>query len=156
MKNKYDIKDITEFPKENVLNMQPFLEKNDKEMFYKYLDKISVYFEFGSGGSTYQASIRQNITKIYSVESDKTWHYKLQKCITNNKITYIFNEMNTQPNTLGRPGPNSTKKQKISYSNQILNLTENEQTNIDLILIDGRFRVSCCLKCFNVWWVVIY
>lgn len=32
-------------------------------MFYKYLDNI--YFEYGSGGSTYQASIRKNIKTIY-------------------------------------------------------------------------------------------
>ena len=37
-------------------------------MFYKYLNNTSVYFEYGSGGSTYQASTRKNIKKIYSVE----------------------------------------------------------------------------------------
>jgi hypothetical protein len=51
--------------------MLPHLAKNDEIMFYKYLDKINVYFEYGSGGSTYQASIRDNIVKVYSVESDK-------------------------------------------------------------------------------------
>ena len=48
--------------------MNPHLSKNDKKMFYKYLDKANVYFEYGSGGSTYQASIKNNIKKIYSVE----------------------------------------------------------------------------------------
>ena len=38
----------------------------------------------------------------------------------------------------------------INYSNQILLLDPNEIQKIDLILIDGRFRVACCLKCFNV------
>jgi hypothetical protein len=47
------------------------VRKNDKEMFYKHLDNSKIYFEYGSGGSTYQASIRNNIIKIYSVESDK-------------------------------------------------------------------------------------
>ena len=54
--------------------MEPSLSKNDKQMFYKYVDKSKVYFEYGSGGSTYQASIRNNINKIYYVESDKEWH----------------------------------------------------------------------------------
>ena len=43
--------------------MEPHLDKNDKNMFYKYLDNATVYFEYGSGGSTYQASIRNNILK---------------------------------------------------------------------------------------------
>jgi hypothetical protein len=36
--------------------MEPHLSTNDKKLFYKYLDIIKVYFEYGSGGSTYQAS----------------------------------------------------------------------------------------------------
>lgn len=39
--------------------MEPQLSKNDKKLFYKYLDNVNVYFEYGSGGSTYQASIRK-------------------------------------------------------------------------------------------------
>ncbi len=71
-------------------------------MFYRYLDKSTVYFEYGSGGSTYQANLRPNIQKIYSVESDKTWMNKLNSVIKNNtKITYIYNEMGTIPNTWG-------------------------------------------------------
>ena len=54
--------------------MEPWLNINDKIMFYKYLNKTTNYFEYGSGGSTYQANIRNNIKKIYSVESDKDWH----------------------------------------------------------------------------------
>ena len=67
--------------------MEPLLAINDKQMFYKYLDNSKIYFEYGSGGSTYQASIRNNITKIYSVESDKEWQNILQQkvrqvCVT--------------------------------------------------------------------------
>lgn len=130
--------------------MEPSLAINDKQMFYKYLDNSKIYFEYGSGGSTYQASIRNNIIKIYSVESDKEWHDTLKKNITRNNVTYFFNDMNVLPNTLGYPGPKSTHTQHINYSNYIVKLTLEEQQSIDLILIDGRFRVACCLKCFDV------
>ena len=50
-------------------------------MYYKYLDKAKIYFEYGSGGSTYQASIRDNIKKIYCVESDLNWLNKLKENI---------------------------------------------------------------------------
>ena len=83
--------------------MEPHLYKNDKEMFYKYLKNpnIKIYFEFGSGGSTYQASILDNIKNIYSVESDVMWQTKLKQIITNPNVKYTFNEMDTKPNTWG-------------------------------------------------------
>ena len=130
--------------------MEPFLSKNDKNLFYKYLDNINVYFEYGSGGSTYQASIRKNIKTIYSMESDITWQKKLNEIIKNPNINYIYNEMDTKPNTWGNPGKNATNIQKINYSNQITKLSKEEQNSIDLVLIDGRFRVACCLKCYDI------
>ena len=130
--------------------MEPHLSNSDKKLFYKYLDNINVYFEYGSGGSTYQASIRKNIKHIYSVESDNIWQKKLKKIITNHNIDYIFNEMDTQLNNWGYSGKNATNIQKINYSNQMTKLSKEEQDSIDLILIDGRFRVACCLKCYDI------
>lgn len=130
--------------------MEPWFKINDKQMFYNYLNKSKIYFEYGSGGSTYQASIRNNISKIYSVESDLNWCKIIKKIIKSNNITYFYNEMNTIPNNWGYPGKNSTPIQHQNYSNYIINLTKEEQNNIDFILIDGRFRVACCLKCFDV------
>jgi hypothetical protein len=130
--------------------MKPHLANNDLKMFYKYLNKSTNYFEYGSGGSTYQASIRTNIQKIYSVESDRDWHLKLKNIFKNkNNIHFIYNEMDTKPNTWGNPGPKSNKTQWINYSNYITLLDEESKKKIDLVMIDGRFRVACCLKCFS-------
>ena len=131
--------------------MEPHLAKNDKIIIYKYLNNAKVYFEYGSGGSTYQAGIRNNILKIYSVESDKVWYDKLKKIlIKNTNIQYIYNEMNSMPNNWGNPGPNSTQEQRINYSEHIKLISKDEQKNVDLVFIDGRFRVACCLKCFDI------
>ena len=127
-------------------NLEPLFSENDKVMFYKYLDKATTYFEYGSGGSTYQASLRQNILTIYSVESDLEWYNKLKKIVKGDNIKLIYNEMGTLPNTYGNPGPTSTNAQRINYSEQIKLITG----SIDFILIDGRFRVACCLKCFDI------
>lgn len=43
--------------------MEPHLAPNDKKMFYKYLNKATFYFEYGSGGSTYKASTIRKIKK---------------------------------------------------------------------------------------------
>jgi len=131
--------------------MEPWLGTNDKSMFYKYLNKSTTYFEYGSGGSTNQAAIRKNITKIYSVESDYEWHNKLKTILKDyNHIEFIYNEMDTKPNDWGHPGSNSTPEQIINYSNHIKLIDEDIQKKIDIVMIDGRFRVSCCLKCFDV------
>ena len=130
--------------------MEPWLAPNDKKMFYKYLKNASVYFEFGSGGSTYQAGIAENIKKMFSVESDMEWQNKLKQNITNSKINYIYNEMDAKQRSCGYPGKNATDLQKISYSNHIKNINKEDQKNIDLVFIDGRFRVACCLKCYDV------
>ena len=130
--------------------MEPHLSKNDKEMFYRYLENTNVYFEYGSGGSTYQASIRNNIKYIYTVESDIVWQKKLKYFIKKPNVCYIFNEMDTCPNTWGNPGKNATELQKKQYSNRIKELSKEEQDSIDLVLIDGRFRVACCLKCYDI------
>ena len=58
--------------------------------------------------------------------------------------------MDTQPNTWGNPGKHATNRQKINYSNHITYLSKEEQDSIDLVFIDGRFRVACCLKCYDV------
>lgn len=102
--------------------MEPHLARSDKQMFYKYLDKCKNYFEFGSGGSTYQASIRNNIRNIYSVESDIEWQNKLKQLIKNKEIKYIFNDMRTLPNTWGKPGKDATILQKTKYSEHMKNL----------------------------------
>ena len=131
--------------------MIPELSVNDMKMFYRYLDKTTVYFEYGSGGSTYQVSLRPNIKKIYSVESDKTWMNKLKSSIKDDsKLTYIYNEMGTKPRTWGYPSKSCDKSNIINYSEHIRNLSVEERSKIDLVMIDGRFRVACCLKCFDV------
>jgi hypothetical protein len=127
--------------------MEPQLAPNDKPLFYSYLDAATHYFEFGSGGSTYQAYLRPNIKTIISVESDKAWYNTVKQRLGDDpRVQLIYNEMDTRSNTWGHPGPNSTAEMWISYSEHIRAVKQ----PIDLVMIDGRFRVACCLKCFDV------
>ena len=131
--------------------MEPHLAEKDQKLFYKYLDKATHYFEYGSGGSTYQASMRDNIQTIYAVESDLQWYNKLIKQFEGQShITIKYCEMKAQPNNWGRPGPGSTLKQWINYHDTIRTIDKDLAEKIDLMMIDGRFRVACCLKAFNV------
>lgn len=121
--------------------MEPFFNSKDTKMFYKYLHQCSNYFEFGSGGSTYQASICSSVQNIYTVESDNTWIKKIKEKITENRVHFLPIDIDTTPGNWGHPGPNCSNDRKKKYSDTI-----KEFKNIDLVLIDGRFRVACCLK----------
>ena len=127
--------------------MQPHMSRDDMLMFYRYLAKSKSYFEFGSGGSTYQASIRENIQRIVSVESDFEWHTKLTSIIKNPCVQFVHCDIKTVPNNWGHPGAGSTIDEWRKYSGAIQTFGD---TGIDFILIDGRFRVACCLKCFDL------
>jgi hypothetical protein len=123
------------------------LEPTDKTMFLKYLDKCNgIYFEYGSGGSTWEASKRKNISQIFSVESDITWIEKLVDKIKSTKTYFIHNNMGTLPGMWGEPGKDATFKQKMNYSDA-LGITK---LNPSLVFIGGRFRVACCLKAWDI------
>lgn len=136
--------------------MIPHMKPNDLILFYKYLDKCTNYFEFGSGGSTFQASLKPNIKHLYSVESDYDWYSrindKLNENIRQNNnqtiLTYRYIEMKTLPRTWGSPGPSSKLNDWKLYSGAISD--SQIKINFDLVLIDGRFRVACCLKCWAI------
>lgn len=134
--------------------MEPLLKPNDKKLFFDYLDCLKngdVYFEFGSGGSTYHACIRTNIDNVVSVESDPEWFERVSKSIPfKNKLDYRFCDISNQPRTWGKPGRGATYLQQKSYSDSILNVNDLTLKKIKIILIDGRYRVACCLKCFDV------
>jgi hypothetical protein len=123
--------------------MEPHINPLDKILFYKYLDKATNYMEFGSGGSTYQASIRPNILNIRVVESDVGWINTLNSRISHPSITFAYIDIESVPNSWGNPGKRCSKEKMKKYSD--VRVPE----GVDMILIDGRFRVACCLKLFE-------
>ncbi len=104
--------------------------------------------EYGSGGSTYNATLRNNIKKIVSVESDKEWYnniLKITESYNNKKLIYEYIELNAKPNNFGYPENVSSEIMK-SYPNII---EKYKDIPFDLVLIDGRFRVACALIIFK-------
>lgn len=128
------------------------LKKNSSgiPLLDKYLKNIEVYFEYGCGTTTYLANNLDNIKKIFSVESDIQWVNCVKENTKKDNIVFLFNEMDTKPNTWGNPGKNATNEQKINYSDSIKKISKEEQNLIDILFIDGRFRVACCLKCYDI------
>lgn len=134
--------------------MKPLMTDRDCEIFMHCIDNSTVYFEFGTGGSTYQAMLKPNVKHVYSVESDQFWMNKLKSMpfVKNNrhKLSFLFIDMKTSPNNLGYPGSKAKPIDKAKYSRSISSLDSKVISRIDTVLIDGRFRVACALHCFNV------
>jgi len=139
---------LTKANNKSINKYSPCLANEDLKLFKHYLDKSNFYLEYGSGGSTIEASLHSNIKHIYSIESDLQWYSLVKKQINDIKhVTLKYIDMKTKPNTWGFPGSTSTKDDWLNYSNELYNCVF--LSNLDLILIDGRFRVATCLKCFS-------
>lgn len=120
------------------------MNPSDKLLFQKYLDASSRYFEWGSGGSTYLAAMKPNIKSITSIESDTQWFRAVNDAVKGKShVKIVLVDLHCDPNNWGRPGSSCSENEQKRYSSQIL------YSNPDLILIDGRYRIACCLKCFS-------
>ena len=116
-----------------------FGNNTTNRFFLDKLKKSKFYFEYGSGSSTLVAS---NLNKKFiSIELDKKYYLELKKKIKNDQVKF-FN--------IGPVGEFSypifkLKKKIVNYINSIDTYLSNEDYP-DLILIDGRFRIACCLN----------
>ena len=129
--------------------MEPHLESRDLLIFNSYLERASVYFEFGSGGSTVVAAHMKNITKIYSVENNAAWVSQVKTAVNDNdRVTIFYIEMDCGETEWGNPGSKSTYDDWVRYSRALENLSSEAALEIDLFMIDGRFRVACLLNAF--------
>jgi protein O-GlcNAc transferase len=120
------------------LPTKPHMSDNEIAVFEKYLNQSSNYLEYGSGGSTVLAHSK-NIKKITSIESDQKWVDMLKNELSGVDF-YVIDIGKT--GDWGRPLDDKCKDKYPNYSHAISNLKEIP----DLILVDGRFRVACCLE----------
>lgn len=106
-----------------------------------FLPNAKVYGEYGAGESTKLAANFSNLTEIHSVESDKRWIEDIQSGIKPGRVIFHYKEMGTPYKSWGHPGASATESQKRAYSDPIPS-----KEPVDVLLVDGRFRVACALK----------
>ncbi len=117
-----------------------FGSKKSNFFFLKELKKSRFYFEYGSGTSTL---IADELNKNYiSIELDSAFYNLIHKKIKKKDKIKLFN--------IGPVGEYSypilkIKSKIINYVQSIDKYSKNKNFP-DLILIDGRFRVACCLN----------
>jgi len=109
------------------------MTKDERKFFRDYLYRSKHYLEFGMGESTRMA-IYSPVCTIDAVESDPTF------IIKHPKVNVHYANIG-QTKGGGHPINNENRKSWHIY----YNLEVFDRNNWDLVLIDGRFRVACCL-----------
>jgi len=114
---------------------KPWLVNEAVDFLETYLTDQMTMLEFGSGYSTlwFQTKVKQ----IFSIEYNKQWYDDISKQASSNCNLIFVDAVETVPNDETVP----------SYS-YIVDQYEDEF--FDFILVDGRNRVDCFLKCDRV------
>ena len=122
-----------------ITNNVNFGSKKSNNFFKKKLKNSKHYFEYGAGSSTLYADMNEK--KFTSIELDKSFFFMIKEKLKKKNIFFI---------NLGPVGEFSyplfrNKKKILSYIKSI-DPYFNKKNYPDFILIDGRFRVACCLN----------
>jgi hypothetical protein len=123
----------------------PSFERNFLEL--QYLDSSAI-LEFGSGGSTLFAI--KNNKSIVSVESDRKFFNYLMHHIKKNYSIHDARILIAQTGLTGRYGmplffPFSPNVEIKGLSYILTGYSQFKNFSPDLIFVDGRWRVACCL-----------
>lgn len=123
------------------------LSDSEVKLLCRKYNSSKNYLEFGSGGSTFLALMNSN-TNIYSVESDPNWldylrsYNIIRTAEANNKLHFQHIDIG-QTKEWGYPVNDDKKCNYPEYSNTIFEKIKD--IDIDLVFIDGRFRVACTI-----------
>lgn len=116
------------------------MSEKEIELFLETVTPYKYYFEFGSGGST---RLVYNKTKchITTIDSSLEWIQKIKELVPpGDRITYKHVDIG-EIGEWGRPVNDEKKHQWHKYYEAI-----DEHPETEIVLADGRFRVSCVLR----------
>lgn len=123
----------------------PWINFATKSYLDKKLNEKMIIFEYGSGGSTFYFSKR--VEKVISVEHNEDWYKIVKDKLDNNNIKNVEIHLCPPKNLLTNESvlclssdQNYKNKNFQEYVEKINNYPDNY---FDLIVIDGRARVSC-------------
>lgn len=127
------------------------MSTKEKRLFDQTLKNSEAYLEFGSGGSTIRALIKaQGI--VISTESSQEWmqvmrsYYSIRQKEKSGRLIFFHADIG-KTGAHGKPINDKNREKYPDYSAGIFKTLHPEQiSQIDTILVDGRFRVACVLK----------
>ncbi|MDO5668230.1 MAG: hypothetical protein Q4G44_10460 [Alcaligenaceae bacterium] len=125
-------------------NTAPHLDKKGLAIFEDYVSNASCYLEYGSGASTWHAH-QLGARHIISVDSSEDWHKNVKNQLKGvNNIDLLYCDIGTVGNW-GKPVNDEGIKDYHSYMVTPWKIAYEKNLDVDLIMVDGRFRVACFL-----------
>ena len=125
----------------------PHMKPDEYQLFKKICRDKKVFIEYGSGGSTIY--LLKNNKRIFSVESNPEFFgfmnsLPLVRKSVDKNLTYKFVDLGAT-NKWGEPLSSENSINWPEYYAGIWSSIDPARDKVDVIFIDGRFRVSCCL-----------
>lgn len=129
--------------------LRPRMSPAEIALLDKALDTAQLYLEFGSGGTTLKAARRPHL-QCFSVEADKQWIERLMESV---EIQAAVDEgrLDLFHADIGPVGVWSLPVDKtadLPWENYSISVWERLPSAPDLVLVDGRFRLACCIMAF--------
>ena len=125
----------------------PHMCRDEFFFFKKICKNAGVFLEYGSGGSTIYLLRKEKL--VYSVESNHEF-YEYMNSITlvkkslGKNLLYKFVDLGFT-NQWGKPLETTESYHWKDYYSEIWRDIDPVINKIDVVFIDGRFRVCCCL-----------
>ena len=136
------------------MSFKPYMNNDEIVLLEKYYRNSKNYFEFGAGGSTCCA-IKNNIENIVSVETDNYWVSQLKKDpLVSNKLNKKKLKIHMFPLNFEWTKAiswNSNHKEYLKICDKsnwhnYSKIIRKCDLKLDLVLVDGRFRVASTLE----------
>ncbi|MBV9992173.1 MAG: hypothetical protein JOZ72_12890 [Alphaproteobacteria bacterium] len=108
------------------------------------------YFELGMGGSSLMA-VRAGIAEMVSIDSDASWveavraHPEIAPRLADGSIALLHADIGPVADW-GRPADRSALRKWSAYLSTGWAEWARRGAMPDLVFVDGRFRVACCLS----------
>ncbi|MDI1294550.1 MAG: hypothetical protein PSY12_01445 [bacterium] len=118
------------------------MSEAEADLFRAFVERSQGYFEYGIGGSTFYAS---SVVKgpVRAVDSDMVWIASAQASIGASPYERKLIHVDIGPTKeWGQPVSMDAKDRFPDYYRAIIDNAD----QIDLCLVDGRFRVACFLQ----------
>jgi hypothetical protein len=129
--------------------MRPRMSPGEIALLESALDLAELYLEFGSGGTTLTAARKPHL-RCFSVEADKQWVGRLMECV---EIQAAVEEgrldlFHVDIGPVGMWSLPIDKAADLAWGNYYISVWQHLPSAPDLVLVDGRFRLACCIMAF--------
>lgn len=141
--------DPTAAPTASIKGLKPAMTAAEIELFKQIVGGKKKLVEYGCGGSTALA-LELGVAEIWSVDSSLDWLDRIQQhpatapAVLEGKLNLLHVDIGPT-GKWGFPADKSKAENWPLYAAKVWNELGAKSQDIDIVLVDGRFRVACVL-----------